>query len=247
MYSVAKIPVRSLAVQRPSRALLQRAAISLVLVGLCLGMAWLQLWRAETRGGNFERQQAGAGAAPIALGADQRDAEFLQWRPVMVRGRWLAERTLLLDNKIHRQRVGYHVLTPLQLDGSHAVVLINRGWVQAPRLRSEIPLIATESGPVEISGIARKFESKFFEFGKPQPEGQVWQHVREADYRRRSGLDVLPIIVLQSNAAADGLIRDWSDLQGPGNPAQRHYAYAIMWLIFALMAAGYGLLAWKRA
>ena len=247
MSSVATIPVRRLGVGRPSRALWQRAAISLVLVGICLGMAWLQLWRAETRGGNFARQQAGAGAAPIALGADQRDAELLQWRPVTVRGRWLAERTLFLDNKIHRQRVGYHVLTPLQLDGSRAVVLVNRGWVQAPRLRSEMPPITTEPGPVEISGIARKFESKFFEFGSPQPEGPVWQHVREADYRQRSGLDVLPVIVLQSNAAADGLIRDWSELQGPGNPAQRHYAYAIMWLVFALMAAGYGLLAWKRA
>ncbi|MDP1611683.1 MAG: SURF1 family protein [Sulfuritalea sp.] len=240
------IPVRCLAVRRPSRALLQRASISLVLVAVCLGMAWLQLWRAETRGGNFERQQAGAGAAPIALGADQRDAEFLQWRPVTARGVWLAERTVFLDNKIHRQRVGYHVLTPLQLDGSRAVVLVNRGWVPAPRLRSEMPLIATAAGSVEIIGIARKFESKFFEFGNPQPEGPVWQHVREDDYRQRSGLDALPVTVLQSDAAADGLIRDWSDLQGPANPAPRHYAYAIMWGVFALMAAGYGLLAWKR-
>lgn len=232
--------------QRPSRALLRRAAISFVLVATCLGMARLQLWRAETRGGNFERQQASAGNAPITLGPDQRNAEILQWRPVTVRGRWLAERTLFLDNKIHRQRVGYHVLTPLQLEGSSAVVLVNRGWVLAPRLRSEIPLIATAPGRIEITGIARNFESKFFEFGNSPPEGQVWQHVREEDYRQRSGLDALPVIVLQSNAAADGLIRDWSDLQGPGNPAQRHYAYAIMWGIFAAMATGYGLLAWKR-
>jgi surfeit locus 1 family protein len=232
--------------QRPTRALLQRAAISLTLVAVCLGMARLQLWRAETRGGIFERQQASAGSAPIALGAEQRDADELQWRPVTARGVWLAERTLFLDNKIHRQRAGYHVLTPLQLERSRTVVLVNRGWVPAPRLRTEIPLIATASGLVEISGIARKFESKFFEFGNPLPEGQVWQHVREADFRQRSGLDVLPVIVLQSNVAADGLIRDWGDLHGPDNPAQRHYGYAIMWGIFAVMAAGYGLLAWKR-
>jgi len=209
-------------------------------------MARLQLWRAETRGASYERQRANAGSAAIALGAGQRDADALQWRPVAARGVWLGGRTVFLDNKIHRQRVGYHVLTPLQLEGSSAVVLVNRGWVQAPRLRSELPLIATAAGPVEIAGVARRFESKFFEFGKALPEGPVWQHVREDDYRQRSGLDVLPVIVLQQNAAADGLVRDWSELQGQDNPAPRHYAYAIMWGIFAAMAAGYGLLAWRR-
>jgi surfeit locus 1 family protein len=126
------------------------------------------------------------------------------------------------------------------------VVLVNRGWVSAGRLRSELPPIATPPGVVEISGIARNFESKFFQFGHAVPEGAVWQHVGEADYRQRSGLDALPVIVLQSSPAGDGLIRDWSDMRGPQNPAQRHYGYAIMWAIFALMAAGYGLLAWKR-
>ena len=232
--------------QSPRRAFFQRLAISLALVALCLGMARLQLWRAETRGGAFERQQANAELAPIALDALQRDAEALQWKPVTARGMWLAERTLLLDNKIHHQRVGYQVLTPLQLEGSQAVVLVNRGWVPAPRLRTELPLIVTARGRIEISGLARKFESKFFEFGNALPEGVVWQHVREADYRKHSGLDVLPVIVLQSDAAPDGLIRDWSEVRGPENPAPRHYAYAIMWGIFALMAGGYGLLAWKR-
>ena len=113
--------------QRPSRALWRRAAISIALVAVCLGMARLQLWRAETRGGDFERRQAGITSAPIALGADQREADALQWRPVTARGVWLAERTLFVDNKIHRQRVGYHVLTPMQLEGHRAVVLVNRG------------------------------------------------------------------------------------------------------------------------
>lgn len=233
--------------RHPSGSLLQRMAASLVLVVVCLGMAQLQLWRAETRGGAHERQQAMAAAAPVLLDAGQRDADALQWRPVTASGSWLAERTLFLDNKIHRQRVGYHVLTPLQLDGSRVVVLVNRGWVPAGRLRSELPTIASPPGRIEISGIARNFESKFFEFRDAAPVGAVWQHIGEADYRQRSGLDALPVIVLQSSPADDGLIRDWSQMRGPENPARRHYGYAIMWAIFALMAAGYGLLAWKRS
>jgi surfeit locus 1 family protein len=234
--------------QRPSTSRLRSLAISLALVAVCLGMARLQMWRAETRGAVFERQQASAGSAPVSLGPLQRDADALQWRPVTARGVWLADRSIFLDNKIYRQRVGYQVLTPLQLEGSPpVVVLVNRGWVAAPRLRSELPQVAAPPGRVEITAVARGFESRFFEFANAAPSGAVWQHVREADYRERSGLDVLPVIVLQSDSVADGLIRDWSDVSGPENPAQRHYGYAIMWGIFALMAAGYGLLAWKRS
>jgi cytochrome oxidase assembly protein ShyY1 len=67
--------------------------------------------------------------------------------------------------------------------------------------------------------------------------------VREAEYRQFSGLDALPVILLQTGGDDDGLIRDWGS---PDNPATRHYGYAAMWLVFALMAASYGLLAWRK-
>ena len=35
----------------------------------------------------------------------------------------------LLDNRVHQERAGYHVLTPFRADGAEAVVLVNRGWV----------------------------------------------------------------------------------------------------------------------
>lgn len=224
----------------------RRLLASALLVLTCLGMARLQLWRAETRGARFAQQQASANAAPMVLDGRQREVTDLEWRPVIARGRWLPEHTIFVDNKIYQQRVGYHVLTPLQFEGAKTVVLVNRGWVQAPRLRSELPAIATPEGGVEISGIARPYETRAFELAQAAPAGAVWQHVREEEFKSRSGLDALPIIVLQSSHAPDGLTRDWNDIAGPDNPANRHYGYAVMWFVFALMAVIYGFIATRR-
>lgn len=220
-----------------------RPLLVAMLILICLGMARLQLWRAETRSEQFERTHAALLATPINLSSQLRDKGQLVDRAARARGRWLSEKTLFLDNRLHHGRAGYHVLTPLRLAGGDAVVLVNRGWVAAPRLRTEIPAITTPAGELEIAGIARGFETRVFELQKTGPQGPIWQHVREADYLRISGLDALPVILLQTGAEPDGLIRDWSQ---PENPARKHYGYAAMWLAFALMAMGYGVLVWKK-
>jgi surfeit locus 1 family protein len=220
-----------------------RPALILLLLLTCLAMAALQYWRAATRGERFEREQAALLSTPVSLSPQQRAREALIDRAAIARGRWLPAKTLFLDNKIHRSRPGYHVLTPLQLSGSEVVVLVNRGWVPAPRLRSELPLVVSAPGEVEVSGVTRSFETRIFELQETPPQGAVWQHVREADYRRHSGLDALPVLLLQTGANNDGMIRDWGSAE---NPAIKHHGYMAMWLVFAFMGAAYGLFAWRK-
>ncbi len=220
-----------------------RVLLILLLVFICLGMARLQLWRAETRGDRFEKEHAVRSATPIELSAQLRDPAALIDRAATARGLWLPQGTLYLDNKIYRSRAGFHVLTPLRLAGSEVVVLVNRGWIVAPRLRSDLPTVPAPGGEVSVSGLTTKFETQTFELKKTAPQGPIWQHVREMDYRQNTGLDPLPIILLQTGGMDDGLIRDWETAT---NPASKHYGYAAMWLMFALMAAGYGIFAWRN-
>lgn len=222
---------------------LSRLLPVILLILTCLGMARLQLWRAETRGAQFEREQAARVSTPISLSPRQREREQLLDRAASARGRWLSERTLFLDNKIHRGQAGYFVLTPLRLSGSDSVVLVNRGWIAAPRLRAELPQVSSPAGEIEVSGVTRSFELRPFELRETRPQGAVWQHVREGDFRQLTGLDALPVMLLQTSVSDDGLIREWGS---PENPAIRHYGYAAMWLVFALMAIGYGLLVWRK-
>lgn len=220
-----------------------RPVLILLLVLTCLAMAGLQYWRAATRGERFEREQAALLSTPVNLSPQLREREKLLDRAAIARGRWLPAKTLFLDNKIHRSRPGYHVLTPLQLSGSEVVVLVNRGWIPAPRLRSELPVLASATGEIEVSGVTRSFETRIFELQETLPQGAVWQHVREEDYRRHSGLDALPVLLLQTGADKDGMVRDWGSAE---NPAIKHHGYMAMWLVFAVMAAAYGFFAWRK-
>jgi surfeit locus 1 family protein len=217
---------------------------------LCLGMAVFQLWRAHIKTQRYDQIQAAIAAGPTSLNdlhAQAADLGALKLRTLTLRGTWLSEKTIFLDNKIRRRWVGYHVLTPLQLEGSSLVVLVNRGWVQAPRLRSELPKVVTEAGVAQLTGQARPFEQRVFELAPEASPGPVWQHVTEDRYRSGAGLaatlNIAPFLVLQQSPAADGLVREWEE---PQHPALHHLGYAGMWLVFALLAVGYGWLSRSR-
>ena len=74
-------------------------------------------------------------------------------RQVIVQGTWLAQHTVFLDNRQMNGKPGFYVLTPLQLEGGGAVVLVQRGWV--PRNfadRAALPKVETPAGRVTVQG-----------------------------------------------------------------------------------------------
>lgn len=217
----------------------------------CLGMSAFQMYRANVKTERYDQMVAAQTAAPFAINAstDVSELDFasLELRRASLRGKWLADGTIFLDNKLRNRWAGYHVLTPFQLEGKQAVILVNRGWVVAPRLRSELPVVKTTDTTIELGGVLRHFERRVFELKNDGPAGRVWQHVREDEYRSRSGLDaglaVLPLMLMQTSESDDGLAREWT---APEHPALHHIGYAVMWLLFSVMAAIYGWMLWTR-
>ena len=65
-------------------------------------------------------------AADLARDADA--AALQHHRPARLRGRWVAERTVFLENRQMNARVGFYVVTPLQLDDRAEALLVQRGW-----------------------------------------------------------------------------------------------------------------------
>src|ERR1700740_2190349 len=90
---------------------------------------------------------------PIELGPSV-DARSLAQKRVAASGRFVDERTVLLDNKLRQGRPGYEVVTPLALAGSDTHVLVNRGWVAAAPSRQQLPALRTPTGEVRLDGIA---------------------------------------------------------------------------------------------
>jgi surfeit locus 1 family protein len=56
------------------------------------------------------------------------DLADIEYRKLLLRGRYDNAHSLLVDNQLHRGRAGYYVVTPLQLADSDQVILVNRGW-----------------------------------------------------------------------------------------------------------------------
>ena len=171
-------------------------------------------------------------------------AEAQHHRRVSLRGRWLADRTVFLDNRQMDGKVGFFVVTPLALVPGSAVVLVQRGWTARHfTSRTELPALTTPDGIVAVDGIVAPAPSRLFEFAAAE-SGPIRQNLDIASFARVTGLDLLPLSVLQQDAAgspADGLLRRWP---APTADVQKHYGYAFQW--FALAAGIAFLYVWHR-
>ena len=118
---------------------------------------------------------------------------------IVVHGEFLAERTLLLDNKMRHHRPGYEVVTPLRLaEGIH--VLVNRGWIEAPRERDQLPAVSTPPGRVRVEGRVLERLPQPFKLGAGG-KGRVRQSIELKEFALESGL-ALQAFVIEQHAGA---------------------------------------------
>lgn len=181
-------------------------------------------------------------AAGIALGhwqsgrAAEKRVAAANVEQVSVAGSFLAQHTVLLDNKIRHQQPGYEVLTPLRLEGSAVHVLVNRGWIAAPRTRDVLPEVRTPQGTVRIEGVARARLPRILVKG--DGKGRVRQTVDLERFAAETGLQLQPRIIEQHSPQDDGLLREWAR---PDAGIDKHQSYALQWYSLAALAAILGL------
>ena len=162
-------------------------------------------------------------------------------RTVQLRGSWVAERTVFLDNRQLHGKPGFFVLTPLRLADSPRAVLVQRGWVQRNFVdRSALPAVATPAGEVRVAGRIAPPPSKLYAFDGVE-SGPIRQNLDLAAFAAESGLPLLGVSVLQTGAAEDGLLRDWPEADFG---TAKHYGYAAQWFGLAGLIAA--LFIWFR-
>ncbi|MES2943918.1 MAG: SURF1 family protein [Pseudomonadota bacterium] len=160
-------------------------------------------------------------------------------RPAVLKGTWRAEQTVYLDNRPMSGKSGFFVVTPLVLEGSSQAILVQRGW--APRNfsdRTSLPAVSTPSGPVTVQGRIAPQPSKLYEF-KGVETGRIRQNLDLASFSAEISLPLLPVTLLQTGAADEGMLRDWA---APNLGVEKHYGYAFQW--FGLCALVVFLYVW---
>src|SRR5437870_10117532 len=205
-----------------------------VTAAACVAFVLLGNWqarRAEAKralGAELERSLK----SPPADLSTVIDAGSLIHKRVLARGRFVAERTVLLDNKLRRGRPGYEVVTPLALAGSEWHVLVNRGWMAAPPSRMVVPEVRTPADEQRVEGIALERLPHALQAGRA-PTGRVRQNLDIGAFAAETGLRLQPLVIEQHSDADDGLARDWPR---PDLGIERHESYALQWYLFAGLA-----------
>ncbi|WP_298231592.1 SURF1 family protein [uncultured Azohydromonas sp.] len=224
--------------------------ITLAAVASALLMARLGLWQLDRAVQKESLQQAVDSSVALpplpaqALAHAPAQVAGQLHRRVTVRGQWLPERTVFLDNRQMDGRPGFFVLTPLRLDDGSAV-LVQRGWVPRDmQERTRLPAIATPAQPVTLTARIEGPPARLYEFTPQGGEmGVIRQNLSIESFADETQLSLRPLTLLQLDdavaPAADGLRRHWPL---PAVDVHKHYGYAVQW--FSLAALITGLYVW---
>ena len=153
-------------------------------------------------------------------------------RTVKLRGRWVASKTVFLDNRQMNAKPGFFVVTPMLLENTQSAILVQRGWIGRNfNDRERLPEVPTAGGMVEILGRIAPSPPKLFELGDAGAE-RIRQNLDIVQFKAETGLPLLPVSILQSDAASDGLLRDWPVAAAT---AGKNYGYAFQWFGLSLL------------
>lgn len=204
---------------------------TLLLLPALVGLGQWQARKAEQKQALQETYDRREKAAPLQVSAAALNPEAVRYSRVVARGRYVTAYQILLDNQVHEGMAGYHVLTPLHIEGGGRHVLVNRGWVPVGPDRNVLPEAGVPQGVVEVSGYAVVPSGKFFELEKPQDIRSGWQNVwQNLDLERYAGAVPFPlqpvVIRLDPSSAAGGYARKWPR---PDARIEVHRGYALQW------------------
>ena len=217
------------------RPALWPTVITLLMLLLMTGLGIWQLERAVWKEGLVDTHEGRSRLPPIALRPGVEPSDEAQYRRVFARGYYDMEHQLLLDNRTYQGHAGYHVLTPLRLAESDAVVLVNRGWVPLGKSRAELPEIPGTDGEVLVDAIVQLPPVKLFRLADVDEANTGWpkvvQQIEMGKLEQLLDVKLEPLTLLLDKDDEFGFIRDWKAVYGV--TVDKHRAYAVQWFTLA--------------
>jgi surfeit locus 1 family protein len=195
------------------RSMRDSVAKRLVLVAALLAMvgtASLGVWQLRRAAHKEALAQAMRDRAAMPALVELPDIGSLRAMPqdtwhrrVTLRGRWMAQHTVYLDNRQMKDsglmRVGFEVLTPLVLSDGTAIV-VQRGWVPRDFVdRGALPVVVTPEGPVTVEGRYAPPPPRLYEFKQVDaPLTRVRQNLDVAAFAQEIGVVLRPGSLVQT-------------------------------------------------
>jgi len=203
--------------------------LAIPLMPLLIWLGFWQLDRAEQKQQLLQSYQQRLAESSIRLHGDEILPNYSQ---VEVVGQFDNRYQWLLDNRVLKGRVGYEVISPFRLDNG-AIVLINRGWVQAPRLRSDLPVITKIQGRVTL--LASVYRPSVNPLVNQSSNQIQWPHIINTvsfdEMALQSSLTLAATYLRIDELSSAALTTDWRVIN---TQPEKHTAYAVQWFAMAL-------------
>ena len=218
--------------------LLTSFSIFFVIVFVFLGV-W-QIERAAHKEGLLQAFNAEQESPPIRLTSQSPD-----WSRVFVDGIFDSSRQILIDNQIHKGRVGYKIFTAFRFD-DNKIVLVDRGWIAQGQSRSDLPqlnilekksrIIATVTSPEQ--GVLAGSELLTNEWPRVSQTKAV--EVIASAFKE----PILDIVLVLDPGSSQ--ITEFIQIKPFAITPVKHYGYAMQWFTMSIVLLGMFLYALKR-
>ena len=170
-----------------------------------------------------------------------------KWDRVYVKGKWDDSKQILIDNIINNGIAGYKVLTPLRIDKTNQLILVDRGWIKRSKYREIIPNIEVMEIDEIVTGI---LESP--ELGLVLSDNLVSENWPKVSQTKNLEIiseeydeTIYPMILL-----ADPLIKnslEYIKITPTNMTPIKHYGYSAQWfLMFVVLCLMYVWYGFKR-
>lgn len=210
--------------------------VALMAVALFVALGVWQLDRAAQKRQQAADLVAQGALAPYALGPLEPSAEPLRYRRLSAKGEFDSQGQILIENRRQGNRTGFHVITPLHIDGTDVRVLVNRGWIPGDAQGRPMPA-PVPTGVRTVEGVAYIPAPPALVLSSG-PEaaaawGERWPYLTTDLYQAGVAYPVQPLAILLDPDAPDGFVREWPrEMPKEG----MHLGYAVQWFAFALIA-----------
>ncbi len=219
----------------------------LLAVGVMIRLGFWQLERLEQRRAFNDHVRQMQAAAPIDLNAvaDANALLTMEYRAAYARGSFDFERQIALRNQFWGDpqgfaQYGYHLLTPLRLDGGRAV-LVDRGWIP-PEFANPETWGTFDEPAAEVFGVLR-LPLQRGELGGGVPDQKqepgefrrFWNNLDTEQLRSQFPYELLPIYLQQAPPPGEEIELPYKSLPKLELTEGPHLSYAVQWFVFAAL------------
>ena len=173
------------------------------------------------------------------------NAESKKWDRVSVSGKWENKKQLLIDNVIHQGIAGYKVLTPLRIDETNKLILVDRGWIKQNKFRDQLPDIQipddfeSVSGTLEQPELGLVLSDELISNNWPKISQTKNVEVISKAYTE----EIFPMILLADPLLKNSL--EYIKITPTNMTPIKHYGYSSQWflmfIVLCFMYVWYGL------